>query len=84
MTISDEDLKELPETVLLPGDRNLNVIIEGCPLKCFECEQKGHIKRRCPLHTSEDVEDTEHVGSRNENEGVTMERWRRWSVNRKK
>lgn len=59
---------------MLRGWRKLNVIIKALAPTCFACGEKGHIKRRCPLHISKaDKGHTEYVGLCNENGRVTRE-----------
>lgn len=54
--IAEENVKELPKTVELPGKKWLYVVIEGSLPACYGYGQKGHIKKSCPLYISNDME----------------------------
>lgn len=51
-------MKELPERIVHLEEKVLHVAMEDRPPTYFECRQKGHIKKRCSLHMSNDIVET--------------------------
>lgn len=51
------DLKKISETVELPDEIRLTVVIERKPVTSYDCGPKGHIKRVCFLNIQREPTD---------------------------
>lgn len=54
--IPENNIEKLPERILLPEERKVNVIVEGRAPVCYACGQKGHIKKTCSFFDKDDME----------------------------
>lgn len=74
--ITEEDLKDLPQTLELLEGRILNVVVEGRPPTCYGRGQKEPIRKRRPLNivTEEQLTSAKVKAEKNARKRISGER----------